>query len=73
MKASHLAPLEHKDIVGGAVKQPWNSIAAVGGGRVAAVVDGRREDVGGRKLPTSSQEFVREWRRLKDTSREQYK
>ena len=71
VKASHLAPLEHKDIAGGPFKQPWNTVA---GGHITSVSDEMSQEEKERvKVPSTSQELVREWRRLRGSSSDRYK
>lgn len=70
MKASHLNPLENKDIVGGPTKQPWNTVATVGETGTKTGESKVQELV---KCPSNSQEFIREWRRCMNISAEQYR
>ncbi len=81
VKASHLSPLDRKDIICASRKQPWNSVARTtasdGGGGGATVDTQHGNDRGcsssGKGLPLNTQEFNREWRRLKQSSvSEQY-
>lgn len=76
VKASHLSPLDRKDIVGATRKQPWNPVAAhststgsgPGGQRGG---DRAREEDGSltqQKPPQNAQEFTLEWRKLKQGS-----
>ena len=71
MLASHLSPLEHKDITGGGpIKQPWNTVAT--GGNVSGMSEGKVES-DGKILTCNSQELVREWRKVRGNIAEQYR
>ena len=72
MLASHLSPLEHKDITGGGpIKQPWNTVAA--GRHVSRTSEGKVESDGGKILTCNPQKLVREWRKVRGNVTEQYR
>ena len=77
VKASHLNPLERKDILSdGSRKQPWNAVtsAPVRDGGGGGCEGGEARLLGREGRPGNVQEFTREWRRLKQASEEeQYK
>ena len=70
VKASHIQPLDRKDIVGGSRNQPWNSVSTSAKETTdGTVTAGLLKGCG---LPSSTQEFIREWRRLKGNEQQQY-
>ena len=75
VNASHLNPLERKDVMDTARKQPWNMVAHLGRGE--AMSEGPQagtEDQHSSTLPKNGQDFMRAWRQLKHKgSIDQYK
>lgn len=69
VKASHLQPLERKDITNGDRKQPWN-ISCSSMIYSDEITDKLTEGCG---PPTNAQELIRQWRRYRDNPQEQYK
>ncbi|KAK9957403.1 hypothetical protein ABG768_019570 [Culter alburnus] len=68
--ASHLKPLDRKDISGGPRKQPWNPIA-FGTKHESASADEVQPQVS-EIQPRSASEFIRDWRRFAGSSSEKY-
>ena len=75
VNASHLNPLERKDVMDSSRKQPWNMVAHLGRGEAmsqgpqAGTVDQHNST-----LPKNEQDFLRAWRQLKQKGpMDQYK
>ncbi|XP_051987550.1 coiled-coil domain-containing protein 103 [Xyrauchen texanus] len=68
--ASHLKPLDKKDISGSPRKQPWNTIAA--GIQPESPSSEQAQPLLSEIQPRSASEFSREWRRLAGSSFEKY-
>ena len=71
VNASHLTPLERKDLTDSARKQPWNMVAHLGAGCEQEHVgtDATVKSIEGSfNRPTNGQEFMRIWRKLKQES-----
>ena len=72
MKASHLSPLDHKDIVDAKRNQPWNSVAC---GSSTTEEKLAKENATPLSISAGTisniQEFTREWRRLSRQPKQQ--
>ncbi|KAJ6660610.1 hypothetical protein lerEdw1_017607 [Lerista edwardsae] len=68
--ASHLKPLEKKDKMGNKRNAPWNSYAIKGSCKQAGEVELSQEL---ERLPQTSVEFYRDWRRCLKTSQQRYR
>ena len=72
VKASHLTPLDRKDIVDSSRKQPWNPVAHGQDLGVGSEMAGEGCGSTTTADPGNTQEFMREWRKLKQSVGEQY-
>uniref|UniRef100_A0A671S3U0 Coiled-coil domain-containing protein 103-like n=1 Tax=Sinocyclocheilus anshuiensis TaxID=1608454 RepID=A0A671S3U0_9TELE len=68
--ASHLKPLDRKDISGAPRKQPWNPIAF--GTKHESALSEEVQPKLSENQPRSASEFIRDWRRFAGSSLEKY-
>lgn len=71
VNASHLAPLERKDLTDSARKQPWNMVAHLAAGYDQEHVSTDTTVMsteGSFNRPANGQEFMRMWRKLEQES-----
>ena len=78
MKASHLTPLERKDLNEAARKQPWNPLASTGHTissdlRLVTVPQQNPEPLAKAGKPQRMQDFVRQWKALSGQPLSQYR
>jgi len=72
VKASHLQPLEKKDLTGVTPgRQPWNVVSSTGG--VHPTPSSTDQLTVTENKPRNCQEFLREWRRLGDDMAAKYR
>ncbi|XP_014346470.1 coiled-coil domain-containing protein 103 [Latimeria chalumnae] len=69
--ASHLKPLDRKDKFGGSRKQPWNSYAVQSNCKDNSEIKNMQDGEPSR-LPETSAEFYRDWRRFYKSQPERY-
>ena len=77
VKASHLTPLERKDLMDAARKQPWNPLVSTGhtisSDPFSAPIQQNVTPLANDGKPQRTQDFVRHWKGLKGQPLSQYR